>query len=49
MKMGKSKTAKTVPNKVAKTTGVELNETQLDQAAGGLIGLLKKDKLLPAV
>ena len=35
--------------KLGKTAGVELNETQLDQAAGGLIGLLRKDKLLPAV
>ena len=28
---------------VGKKSGVELNETQLDHATGGLIGLLKSD------
>ena len=51
--MGKSRKAKT-PNrtaKAAKTTGVELNETQLDEASGGLIGLLVPavKPLVPAV
>jgi hypothetical protein len=51
--MGKSQKAKTGQNKIAKpgkTAGVELNETQLDQASGGLIALLSpKPGLLPAV
>jgi hypothetical protein len=42
--MGKSHKAKASSKiaKVAKTTGVELNETQLDQAAGGIIVVCRK-------
>jgi hypothetical protein len=50
--MGKPQKAKTGQKKIAKlgkASGVELNETQLDQAAGGLIGLLKPGGLVPAV
>jgi len=32
-------------SKVGKKSGVELNETQLDNATGGLIGLLKSSDL----
>ena len=49
--MGKSKKAK-AGNKIAKlgkAPGVELNETQLDQAAGGIIAVLKPVQLIPAV
>lgn len=44
--MSKPKKAKAGPNKIAKlgkSAGAELNETQLDQASGGLIALLRKD------
>jgi hypothetical protein len=47
--MGKPKKASVAPQsakvgKVAKSAGAELSETQLDQASGGLIGLLKPEK-----
>jgi hypothetical protein len=46
------KTQKAMAAKLAttgKTAGAELNDTQLDQAVGGIIAVLKPVALLPAV
>jgi hypothetical protein len=48
--MGKTRKAKTAKiAKLDKSAGAQLNETQLDQAAGGIIAVLKPGGLVPAV